>query len=58
MSPPLGEEGSCEKIQTCMGKALLVVQRAEKFAPPKSAGHFPSSKDPPGIRGGTLAYLI
>jgi hypothetical protein len=36
--PPLEKGGSCEKIQIWMGKTLLVVQGAEKFARPKSRG--------------------
>jgi hypothetical protein len=57
VSRPL-EEGSCEKIQSWMGKALFVVQGSEKFAPPKSAGHFRSPNRSPDFRKGTPARRI
>jgi hypothetical protein len=41
-----------------MGKALLVVQGAEKFAPPKSAGHFRPLKGSTDFLKGTPASLI
>jgi hypothetical protein len=53
--PPLFIKGSREKIQIWMGKAPLVVQGAEKFAPPKSAGYFRSPESPPDFRKGTPA---
>jgi hypothetical protein len=61
MTALLPSRVSCEKIHIWIGKVLLVVQGTKKFprlGGAKSAGCFPSPKDPPGIRRRTLACLI
>jgi hypothetical protein len=52
------KRGSCEKIQTGIGKAILVVQGTGKFAPPKSAGHFRPQKGSSDFLKGTPATWI